>query len=377
MTFSFPEGYASNIALGTGNNAAMRFEAGGRFTFRALIHPLAGGRMNWRFYYKNQLDSTWDDGRDSRADLPGGAFQIVSAQAGVCAHAHAPIEGAQPVLFSGREQITLQPGQALFSDPVALDCPESGYIAFSWCLDCPKNAPIPGTPDSQSLCFRAAGDQSGQRDLAGFSPSDSEGLMVLPNLWAAQRPFAARIGFLGDSITQGCGTRPNYYEHWAARILTRLGGRFGGWNLGLGFGRAQDAARNGSWLSKAAALDALCVCLGVNDILQGRTCAQLWDDLCAIREHLRSENPRLRLIQFTIPPFDLEGEPLSIWRQVNDGLRTLAQKGEIELFDIARVLAAPAPNDHLAPFGPHPDGAGGEAVCRAFLDWLKTHSVIL
>ena len=136
----------------------------------------------------------------------------------------------------------------------------------------------------------------------------------------------------------------------------------------------EDVARGESWLSKAAALDHVCVCLGVNDILQGRTAQALWADLCAIRAGLRRANPGLRLTQFTIPPFDLEGGHLEIWRQINGGLRDLARNGEIELFDIAQVLARPHPNGHLAAFGPHPDGAGGAAVCRSFMDWLTSTS---
>lgn len=374
MKFVFPQGYAPNVALGTGNNLALRLEAGGLYTFRALIRPLRPGRMNWRFFYWNQVDSTWDDGSQSRAGLPGGAFGIVSAWAGVCADAEAPVSGARRVRFEGREQRGVEPGGQVCSDPVELNCPEGGYIAFSWCLECAPGAAIPGTPNSQALCFTAKGDLSARPTLSGFAPAGGEGWVALPNLWAAERPFIARIGFLGDSITQGCGTRPDFYEHWAARILTQLGQTLGGWNLGLGFGRAQDAARGESWLSKAAALDHVCVCLGVNDILQGRTAQALWADLCAIRAGLRRANPGLRLTQFTIPPFDLEGGHLEIWRQINGGLRDLARKGEIELFDIAQVLARPHPNGHLAAFGPHPDGAGGAAVCRSFMDWLTSTS---
>ena len=104
MKFVFPQGYAPNVALGTGNNLAMGFEAGGLYTFRALIRPLRPGRMNWRFFYWNQVDSTWDDGSQSRAGLPGGAFGIAGAWAGVCADAEAPVSGARRVRFEGREQ---------------------------------------------------------------------------------------------------------------------------------------------------------------------------------------------------------------------------------------------------------------------------------
>lgn len=74
MKFVSPGLRPERLPWAPGNNLALRLEAGGLYTFRALIRPLRPGRMNWRFFYWNQVDSTWDDGSQSRAGLPAGAF---------------------------------------------------------------------------------------------------------------------------------------------------------------------------------------------------------------------------------------------------------------------------------------------------------------
>ncbi len=67
----------------------------------------------------------------------------------------------------------------------------------------------------------------------------------------------------------------NSYEHWNAVVAENLGSQYGFWNLGLGYGRAADAATDGAWFFKAKQNDIVVVCYGVNDIFQGFTISEI------------------------------------------------------------------------------------------------------
>ena len=107
------------------------------------------------------------------------------------------------------------------------------------------------------------------------------------------------------------------------------------WNLGLGFGRAYDAARDGAWLYRARKMDSVVVCFGVNDILRGRSAQQLCGDLETIVSLLQQSG--CRVVLFTTPPFDLfTPEQQKVWREVNQFVR--AADFPDAVFDIASVL---------------------------------------
>jgi hypothetical protein len=72
----------------------------------------------------------------------------------------------------------------------------------------------------------------------------------LPLMIGSDRKISSRVGFLGDSITQGCGTEVGSYTHWAAKIAEGLDKSISVWNLGIGYARAYDAASNGGWLER-------------------------------------------------------------------------------------------------------------------------------
>ena len=49
------------------------------------------------------------------------------------------------------------------------------------------------------------------KDGSRFVPSE---YVPVPNMIGARRNVKARVGFLGDSITQGLGTDLDSYDHW-------------------------------------------------------------------------------------------------------------------------------------------------------------------
>ena len=356
--------FVSNTGAGTSHNNHILLKKNQAITFRALIRPVVTGRLTWRFRFSNCVDSTWADGADSWADLPGGRFEIVSCSAGA---ATAGVPGPlAPVTWSGAAGRVVEPCARFASDPIALDIPRGGHIAFSWCLRALEDdCLLPGTPDSRVLTWSAAGDLS-FAGMEAFTASIDE-ITCLPDAFEADRSIAARMAFLGDSITQGCQTRVDFCEQWAARIALGIERDVAVRNLGLGYGRAADAGKDGVWLEKAAEADIVNMCFGVNDLLHGsRDADVITRDLRAAVAGLRARHPGIKVVLFTVPPFDMTGDDEANWRTVNGRIRQDGL-GADAVFDIAAILGHPAPRDNFAFFGGHPDGRGGAAAAGEYL----------
>ncbi|MNI59670.1 hypothetical protein D3C73_1148430 [compost metagenome] len=87
----------------------------------------------------------------------------------------------------------------------------------------------------------------------------------------------------------------------------------------------------------------------------------------------------MQIILSTVPPFNFTEEREAYWRTVNQTILTNPPAGVNRVFDIAAVLAVPAPDDHrIRPEymsntdDPHPNGTAGKAVAEAFLAWYAT-----
>ena len=190
-----------------------------------------------------------------------------------------------------------------------------------------------------------------------------------PGMIGCDRKVKKHVGFLGDSITQGCGTPVNGYAHWNALVAEKIGGAYAYWNLGLGFGRAQDAASDSAWLYKAKQCDAAVVCYGTNDLLQGRTVEQIQTDLRMIVTKLKEAGVKV-LLQ-TIPPFDWEGILWENWCQVNTYIREELSRCADGIFDIVPILSAGDEKSGKARYCPHPNEQGCYEWAKALAPILK------
>lgn len=176
------------------------------------------------------------------------------------------------------------------------------------------------------------------------------------------RSVCGRVAYLGDSITQGIGTAANSYLHWNALLSERLGDRYAFWNLGIGYGRASDAASDGAWLFKAKQNDTVFVCYGVNDINQGRTEEQIKQDLERIVDRLVSVGARV--ILQTVPPFNYSEANTKKWEGVNQFIKTeLRDKVEL-VFDNNSYLGD-SDRPSIARLGGHPNEAGSAIWAEA------------
>ena len=360
--------YPSNTPVGSGNNKFLEITPG-TYTYRMVIQPKFYGKHTWRFWYSNIVDSTWNMGAVSRSGLCGSRWQLLSASVGVskCNDLFAaPLSDLTPVTYEGEPSRTVQPAEQFWSDPVTLDIPAGNYLVFSWCVSFEKGAILPCTPDSQVMCGIADGDHSADTDHTAFRLSTET---VMPNLFGADLPVSTRMIFVGDSITQGIGSDPYQYNHWVAQISRNIGDQISVWDIGLGYARAQDLGRNNAWLGKAMHGDIVCIMLGVNDLLQGINEEEIFDSLWTAIQALRRNNPAVRIVLLTTPPFDYQGDTLYRWRNLIRRQKNVLRGVVDGLFETAPVWGKPSPEEHLSLYGGHPNARGSTAMAKAFCDW--------
>ena len=192
----------------------------------------------------------------------------------------------------------------------------------------------------------------------------------VPLMIGCDRPLTKRVGFIGDSITQGCGTAYESYTHWVAAIEKELDESIGVWDLGIGFARGYDAATDGCWLARAKQCDLVNVCFGVNDLLRGRTAEQVKADLNTVIRLLQEAG--CQTIIFTVPPFDMVDEKQAYWYEVNDYIRKELSHKADGFFDFARILGQPAPKEYASVYGGHPNAEGCALVAKAYLEQFGT-----
>lgn len=352
-----------NVLCSTSHNKFVLLAPGECRTFRMRIRVQRPG-CRWRIGYSNTVDSTWNDGSESYGNMPGGSFDIVSA-------AFVSGDTCVPVTFNGQPGRHVAPRDVFRSD-VCIAESTDGYIDFRWCLRAGEAAAIvPATPDSQALCWYADGDVSRAEADAFRSALELEpgNLCAMPDLFECEGEALPRMVFIGDSITQGCGTRIDMYESWAARIADALANKYAALNIGLGYARISDAARDGAWLARAKTGDIVNVCLGVNDILQGDgDSAACIERIRSIVTALKSAQKPIRVVLFTIPPFDYEGANIAKWRAINAAISGEGHLGADYVFDMARVLSIGGEHEYKAKYGPHPDGVGGAAVADEYVN---------
>lgn len=379
--------YASATVVSTACNYVMVREEGFTHTYRTYLKLRENGPLELRFWHSNAVDSTWDTGTVAKGGLLGGSWRIEAAYVadGGAVADGSVVEGSQVQLaFNASAIKEVQPGEQFWSDSVSIDLPEGHLLAFTWTITAPKGTSVPYNTEQMLVsAYDAPGNLASAENGDKFKPSAN--LLVLPALIGYVKPVRKRLIFLGDSITQGVRTGQDAYEYWVARIAEGLGADYGVWNLGSGWARAYDASADAAWLGKVklglvpGSGNQVILALGVNDIdIGARTAEELLADLTSIISVLRSHDPSVEIILFTVPPFNFKDEREQHWRKVNETLRGTALPGVDHVFDMAALLSKPEPEAHLERLefmssvdDPHPNGHAGQVVSDAFLAWYK------
>ena len=379
--------YGSATAVSTATNFIMEQETATTGTYRTYVRLRETGQLDLKFWHSNAVDSTWDVGNTAKGSMPGGVWVIESAYVAVSGHKRdgSIIPGsAIKVTFDGEVSKEVTPAEKFWSDSVHIDVPAGHDLVFSWTITASAGRSLPYNTEGLLVsAFEAEGNKADEEQGVLFTASENR--LVLPAFIGYKKQVREEIVFLGDSITQGVRTRKDGYEYWVSRIADGLGPEYGIWNIGSGWARAYDAATDGPWLAKSKQGSIVAIVLGVNDIdIGSRSADELLADLSIIIRKIKRNPERrgVRVILFTVPPFNFTQEREGVWRTVNSTIRTCPPEGTDVVFDIAKVLSCPAPEEHrIQPkfmsneYDPHPNGIAGKEVADAFLEWFREQNL--
>lgn len=359
--------FVSNTYAGSANQHYFGLKDGEVRTGRIFYKIAVGGEYDYSLLFSNIIDSTYGDGNVSHKNLVIDEWQIHSARIGKCGSItdkkeleELSVSDTSPdsdifvfdfkdVTFSGERSKTVNPGEFFNTDPIRMMFDAGEYLCLEMTF---SGGMIPYHEESLLPIYIKDGD------TWRYSKK-----MPTAGMIGVSREVKARVAYLGDSITQGIGTRRNSYLWWNALVSEKLGHDYSFWNLGIGYGRAYDASSDGAWLYKARQNDALIVCFGTNDLLRGRTEKEIENDLLYIVKTLKAEGKTV-IVQ-TLPPFDYKGELVGMWQRINEFIRCEMKAFADLVFDTAPLLekeGAPAASN----YGSHPNEEG----CAIWADKL-------
>lgn len=347
------EKYVSNTLAGSANQSW--FESDGNvLTGRVFYKVFAGGKFNYSFLFTNIIDSTFSDGTHSHRNLVCDQWEIVSASVCVCEKTeNESCKDFKIITFGGEKSKTVMPGEFFATDAVEIVAEKDEYICLQLQV---KGKMMPYHHEIIIPVFVKEGNEWKENVE-----------LPVPAMVGCDRTPKLRVGFLGDSITQGIGTEVNSYKHWNAVLADMLGEENSYWNLGIGFARGNDAATDGAWLFKAKQTDAVVVCVGVNDTCRGHSAELIKSDIKTIVQKLR--NAGCRVLVQTLPPFDVEGEKEKTRIEVNRFI--LNELDADAIFDNNTILA----DGNRSVYGGHANAEGckkwAEALCPVMEEFLS------
>ncbi len=320
---------------------------------RVFYKIFAGGKYNYTFMFTNTIDSTFSDGSYSQANVICDEWDIVTLGIYITKDVTNSLKNENKILltFNEKKEKTVIPGEIFYTDKIELECNKGDYICLE--IEFKGNGKIPYMEEMMIpsyICENGEWIDSKQTPLCASILCD--------------RNVEKKIGFFGDSITEGIGVAKNSYTWWCSQIANIVGEKYSYWDIGIGFGRAQDGASKGSWLNKAKMLDTITVCFGVNDICQGFSEEAVNNSLYTIITELK--NAGKRVILFTIPPFDYDENKKKIWQNVNNYIKTELSR-LVETYDVVPIWGCEAPDEHKAKYGGHPNEEGSTLLAKDFI----------
>jgi lysophospholipase L1-like esterase len=328
---------------------------------RVFYRVFREGQFDYSLTFYDQIDSTFSDGSQSYANILCGDWCVSDVSLGVsdAADPTLPLSQKAKTTFGGEVGHSFAAGEIISTDPVSLSIEKNQYLCVEFTFFGNR---LPHHPENLIPCFVMKDGEWAETKM-----------LPLPSMIGCNAPVKKRVAFWGDSITQGIGTPQDSYLHYAAVAASEVGKEHAYWDIGIGYGRAQDAATLGAWMKKALENDVVTVCFGVNDILQGRSAEEIKADLTLILDTLKGRG--VRVLQQSVPPFDYPPNLRVIWEDVNDYVRTTLAPRADAFFDTVPILALSESEPHRAKFGPHPNADGmvlwGKAlapVLRSLLD---------
>lgn len=352
----FCENYTSNTLAGT--SVQSYFTPQGKLAAYAFYKPFSAGEFDYSFLFTNTVDSTYSDGSLTKCNDPCGEWKIFDCKVIICNDVNAALNGSYDkskefvLTFGGSPEKKVLPNETFYTDSVKLNVTENEYICIKTVFE-GKN--IPCHIENKILTY--SDDGNGVK---------ADKYVPLPSMIGVKRHVKNKIAFWGDSITQGIGCKEDSYAHYTAVCAEILGNEYSFWNLGIGFGRAADAATNGAWADKVKTCDTVIVCFGVNDLYKIGDYEKIKTSYDRIIGILKGK----RVIFQTIPPFDYPDNLCEIYLKLNDYIRKELSKKVYAVFDETPYLSD-SENPFAAKYGGHPDEIGCKLWGERLADFLR------
>lgn len=352
----FCKKYTSNTLAGT--SVQSYFTPQGKVTSYAFYKPFSTGEFDYSFLFTNTVDSTYSDGSLTKCNFPCGEWEIFDCKIIICNDVNAAISGNYDggkeftLTFCGSREKKVFPDETFYTDSVKLNVAENEYICIKMVFDGEK---VPCHIENQIPTY--LDDGNGVK---------ADKYVPLPSMIGVKRRVKKKIAFWGDSITQGIGCKENSYAHYTAVCAKLLGNEYSFWNLGIGFGRAADAATDGAWADKVKTCDTVIVCLGVNDLYKIGDYEKIKDSYDRIIEILKGKE----VIFQTIPPFGYPDTLVDTYYKLNDYIRGEFAKKVYSVFDETPYLSD-SEKPFVAKYGGHPNETGCKLWGERLADFLR------
>ena len=356
---SFYENFVSNTLASTASQKMYFSDSPLEITSRVYYKVFLPGKFEYSFLYQDTVDGTFSDGSESCANMCSGGWEILSVRVAVTDGLEASsMDSAEQICltFGGKGEKSVSSHEVFSTDPVTLEVGEGQYVAIELTF---KGKSFPHHPEVQISTYVKT--DSGWEDSV---------ITPLPSMIGIKRKPKLTVSFWGDSITQGIGAPKDSYLHYAAQTAEALGREYSFWDIGIGYGRARDAASLGSWAERAKQCDVISVCFGVNDIGHGESPENVKRYLKTVVTFLKEQGKKV-LLQ-SIPPFNYSEMRRPVWRELNEYVRAELAPLADAFFDNVPILS-PSPEDaHVAKYSGHPNAEGCTEWAKALAPVLKT-----
>lgn len=363
----FFERYTSNTYAGSSNQ--LIFGTDGKINVGRVFYKISvGGKYSYSILFSNTIDSTYADGRVSQKNLACKPWTLHGARVGRCSRLDESkdvwslemdkdieIVDFVDLTFEGERTKNVKTAELFCCDEFEYSFKKGDYL----CLEITYSGDLMPYHEESLLPVYV-------KDEDGWKYSKK---MPFAQMIGCDRQVEKRVAYLGDSITQGIGVPHNKYTFWNALVSEAWGEQNAYWNLGIGFGRANDGASDGVWLYKAKQNDIVVVCFGVNDICQGMSSEQIKSDLLKIVEALNEAG--CKVILQTIPPFDYDEEKRARWIEVNEYIKLTLSKRALLVFDVVPYLSKNEQEPQMAKFGGHPNEEGSAVWARVLFEAIE------
>ena len=214
----FFEHFTSNTLAGSGNQLTFATEPGQVRTSRIFYKITHGGSYRYSLLFSNMIDSTFADGSLCHKNHVCGSWRIHKASLGrltgdipenfketlQAAPINARVIDLVPLSFGGHSEKAVAPGEFFASDPAVMTLDAGDYLCLEMSF---SGQEIPYHEETLLPVFTKTAD--------GWRYDNK---MPFPGMIGCDRPVERRIGYLGDSITQGIGPAWNSYLHWNALL---------------------------------------------------------------------------------------------------------------------------------------------------------------